>query len=584
MRGRKTKIIISITAVFCIIAVVACAAVYKSQSPSVLKLKKQIKYTFLNSKIPKNDNEIEGLDNIKRTELYVNNMLSAETEISSSKDNKKIYITDSVKRLVDYPKGYMLDFPKDTEFEFGYSPIYNIAETGNYKAVVSREYSPYEDIDWYIATYINNFILSDDYCNANNITRTESTNSVINGYPVQRISAVINGMKNDNYDMYTYVLIKTDTRFFYRIMVKYHSADKENMAGVIDTMINSFKYFKAVGQSVYDLDFEPNNDSRWSDETAQIYDTVKNADKIRWGVFAKDIYGEGIEKTVPELEQKIGYKFPVILSYIHFGHDFPTEFMKKNYENGKVVELTYQMTESNNENLYGYTPNIDIYRGVRDDEIRKLAKAAKEFGHPFLFRVNNEMNSDWTSYGGVVNMSDSDIFISNWRRFYDIFEEEGANNVIWIFNPNDRNHPPCDWNNFLAYYPGNDYVHMMGVTGYNNGTYYTEREEKWREFKEIYDTVQSEYEPFFDKFPWIITEFSSSSIGGDKEQWIKNMFENIGRYKNIKIAVWFDYADYDFREGKEDIVARPYWLDETEGTTKAFKDGVAKNGIEGWQN
>ena len=106
-------------------------------------------------------------------------MLSAETEISSSKDNKKIYITDSVKRLVDYPKGYMLDFPKDTEFEFGYSPIYNIAETENYKAVVSREYSPYEDIDWYIATYINNFILSDDYCNANNITRTESTNSVI---------------------------------------------------------------------------------------------------------------------------------------------------------------------------------------------------------------------------------------------------------------------------------------------------------------------------------------------------------------------------------------------------------------------
>ena len=97
MQGRKTKIIISITAVFCIIAVAACAVVYKSQSPSVLKLKKQIKYTFFNSKIPKNDNEIEGLDNIKRTELYVNNMLSAETEISSSKDNKKIYITDSVR-------------------------------------------------------------------------------------------------------------------------------------------------------------------------------------------------------------------------------------------------------------------------------------------------------------------------------------------------------------------------------------------------------------------------------------------------------------------------------------------------------
>lgn len=581
MKSKKLTALI-IFLVCMAIGVAGAFAFYKSQNPDALRLKKKIKYTLLNSRIPVSSDETKGLNYVDTTECYENNMLSAVTEMDASKDNKKIYIADGIKRLVDYPKGYLVDLPGDTEFDFSYSPIYNIAQNKSYKAFLSREYSPYDDIDWYFATYINNFVLSDQYLAANDLTLVENTVSEINGNQTQVITVHINNMQNSNFDAYTYVLIKTNTRFFYRMMFKY-DIDNTDFREDITRAVESFRYFQSVGESVYDLDFKPVLPHNWSAETKKIYDKIANSDRIRWGVFAKNIYEEGIKQTVPALEEKLDYKFPVILSYIHFTHDFPLEFMLDNYYNGKLVELTYQVTESNNENLYGYTPNIDMYRGLKDDEIRRLAKSAKEFGHPFLFRINNEMNSDWTSYGGVVNMSDPDIFISNWKRFYDIFNEEGVDNVIWVFNPNDRNHPPCDWNNFLGYYPGNEYVQMIGVTGYNNGTYYAqEREEKWREFKEIYDSVQKEYEPFFMEFPWIITEFSSSSIGGDKAKWIENMFEHIGDYPNIKIAVWFDYADYDFREGRQHIEARPYWLDETPETTEAFKKGVAENGVEGW--
>ena len=123
----------------------------------------------------------------------------------------------------------------------------------------------------------------------------------------------------------------------------------------------------------------------------------------------------------------------------------------------------------------------------------------------------------------------------------------------------------------MNYYPGNEYVQMLGVTGYNNGTYYTQWEEQWREFDTIYDEVQDLYTPVFSAFPWIITEFSSSSIGGDKVAWIEKMFDGIGSYSNIKIAVWFSAADYD----GEGNVARPYWLDETEATTEAFRRRLA---------
>ena len=168
-------------------------------------------------------------------------------------------------------------------------------------------------------------------------------------------------------------------------------------------------------------------------------------------------------------------------------------------------------------------------------------------------------------------MADPEVFISVWRKIYEIFQEEGVDNCIWIFNPNDRNCPPNRWNDGANYYPGNEYVQMLGVTGYNNGTYYSQWAEEWREFDTIYDAVQSQYAAVFGEFPWIITEFASSSVGGDKAAWIEQMFRSIGNYPNIKIAVWFSSADYD----SQGNVARPYWLDETPETVSAFREGLA---------
>ena len=53
-------------------------------------------------------------------------------------------------------------------------------------------------------------------------------------------------------------------------------------------------------------------------------------------------------------------------------------------------------------------------------------------------------------------------------------------------------------------------------------------------------------------------------------KWIDSMFENMGRYPKIKIAVWFNYADFD----SNGVAARPYWLDETEETLEAFRRGL----------
>ena len=79
-----------------------------------------------------------------------------------------------------------------------------------------------------------------------------------------------------------------------------------------------------------------------------------------------------------------------------------------------------------------------------------------------LFRLNNEMNSDWTSYSGVVNLADPELYTQAWRYIYEFFLKNGVDNTIWIFNPNDLDFPAADWNRWLSYYPGDGYVQMLG--------------------------------------------------------------------------------------------------------------------------
>ena len=379
------------------------------------------------------------------------------------------------------------------------------------------------------------------------------------------------------YDGYLYVTRFTSSREYLRLMFRYQREDTATRDRLVELAENTL-VFDPLGTPQYDTLYAPSpfQKGRLSAETQALYDSLNDfSAPMGWGIFLQDFYVSGFDNELTAMEKKLDYTFPLVLYYRHFPtHEFPSEVMQENYEAGRLVELTLQLTDNNNTDMFAKSPLLEIYRGNMDQELRTWARAAADFGHPFLFRLNNEMNSDWTSYGGVVNMADPAIFTAVWQRIYRIFEEEGVDNCLWIFNPHDRQAPPSDWNNSLAYYPGNEYVHLIGVTGYNNGTYYTQWAEEWREFDEIYDQIWQEYSPRFGQFPWIITEFASSGIGGDKVAWINNMFDHIENYPNIRMAVWFSFADFDDANGG--TPARTYWLDETPETLEAFRLGLKK--------
>lgn len=524
-------------------------------------------------------NETQGLSSITSVDYYLDNRLVSGSKPETNGDLKTVYHAGEKDRLVNCTDGYFMDIPQGCSFDFTLSPIYTrIYYDRKFEITVTREWSPYDDIDEYIDHYFLRFILSPQWRDANEVVLVEDELPNIGNFASRVVSARLCGLEDrpEKFDGYTFAYLHKNNRWFFWIMFKYDSKD-ESMRTVIDKALNSFQVFQPTGLSAYDFNPRPVLPETWSHETRELYKDICQSNDLQWGVFVEDVFGKGIESTIPSLEAKLDYSFDVVLGYLHMGADFPTEFMDRNFENGKLVELTYQTCYWD---LFDYNPTLDIYRGRLDDEIRRFARDAKEFGHPFLFRLNNEMNSDWTDWSGVVNLCDPGIYKDVWRRFYEIFVEEGVNNAIWIFNPNDLDFPPCLWNNYLAYYPGDDFVHMIGLTGYNTGTYYKDLTgEHWREFKDIYDNIAGEYRKFFKDFPWIITEFACSSIGGNKPGWIERMFDNINNYPEIKIAVWFSYADYDPRPEYKGNVSRPYWLDETPETTMAFKKGLSRRNL-----
>ena len=70
----------------------------------------------------------------------------------------------------------------------------------------------------------------------------------------------------------------------------------------------------------------------------------------------------------------------------------------------------------------------------------------------------------------------------------------------------------------------------------------------------------------------MITEFASSSVGGDKEAWVRDMFAQIGAYPRIKVAVWWNHEDYDGLGN----VSRPYRLDETPALVDIFAENLSR--------
>jgi beta-mannanase len=179
-----------------------------------------------------------------------------------------------------------------------------------------------------------------------------------------------------------------------------------------------------------------------------------------------------------------------------------------------------------------------IARGDFDAYIDRWARDLGALGTPVYLRFAHEMDGDSYPWSARRNGNTPGAYIEAWRHVVDRFRERGASNVRFVWCPN------VTWTGTtrVAYadlFPGDQYVDVLGLDGYNGG-----RELDWggwQSFADIVDTSLASLARLSQRDVWMC-EVGSAEAGGDKAQWIAEMWAAIARRPRITGLVWFNEA------------------------------------------
>jgi hypothetical protein len=96
---------------------------------------------------------------------------------------------------------------------------------------------------------------------------------------------------------------------------------------------------------------------------------------------------------------------------------------------------------------------------------------------------------------------------------------------------------------FSAYFPGEEWVDYIGLDGYNWGS---TPGNKWSSLEEVFSSSYAKITQLSAK-PLIITETSSSEVGGDKAEWIRTGFMKTipEKFPRVTGVIWFNKAQED---------------------------------------
>ena len=586
------------------------------------------------------------------------------TEVGARQDVKVELYNDTNMRTVNVSAGMAFTIPS-TEVKVDYELAKYRTQYFYDDAVLTfsaESRNPYtSNVDgWYI--YINEWairhLINDDYMAKQNITRINplkfdvGMTDVNRSYPVAKEG---DRQTRPGYEIYRFDLKVEDAgameRPYYHIGIIHEVNDKINAGFFVmkaktdrsadmDKIVNSWVKLTSKGLTRnYFENLDPVEEPKWNQETKDYFHQLMEQDTKSWGVFSYSMPG-GKDDLVPDsgnynmylynsrtmqtyIEETVwgGKKFDIYMTYTHLGsnpidspshnpHYFPLAMAKALAGgNGKddkpTIEFTFQFTTNNNLVDQEYSPMFDILRGKYDEYFARLAKDIKAYGKPMLFRLNNEMNTDWTSYSGIMNLLDPDIFNMTWQHLYNIFLENGVDNAIWVWNPIADSCPYSGWGEDLCYFPGREYVQFLGGTSYEANNYAAnEADSKLVSFREHYNGLYEKNKAYFEKWGMVLGEFAVGS-GGDatgviarnasaQAKWVKGMFDelyadNPAPYaKQIKGLIWFNCNDYGgsgplgitnlyrFTDGKlQDRANEAYAYDKLTETWDAFKTGFA---------
>ena len=303
---------------------------------------------------------------------------------------------------------------------------------------------------------------------------------------------------------------------------------------------------------------------------------------VDWRTFDDDNPFVMTDKDLAKYQDVVGKKCAIVSSYMAFQYDdvpyaFPLDLYKRVQKNNSVLLLTWEPRDWNEKNPRYFEKSIlrDIIDGKYDDYIDSWANTIKQLDGPLLLRFAPEMNINNLAWSGSNNgsrESGAKTYIYAYRHIHNRFTKLGVENVQWVWTPINWGLPFEPWNHYSNYYPGDDYVDVVGMDEYNWGT--TQSWSKWTSFHDLYWKFYSELSSLYPDKPLIISEFACADRGGDKAAWIKDTFAEIKNdFPRIKAFVWF-HNDNTNKIVNNTAENSNWTIDSTPESAKAAKDAL----------
>lgn len=199
----------------------------------------------------------------------------------------------------------------------------------------------------------------------------------------------------------------------------------------------------------------------------------------------------------------------------------------------------------------GYTPFINIgtkftaeqfASGDANIHIAEWARLFKQVvsdeDRVAFIALMPEMNGDWVIYG-----YDPKNFIDSFRLIQRIFLEQGVpkDSVKWVFAPNGWSFPK---HNFEFYYPGDEYVDIVGFSSYNFG--YCGASTYWKSLQKGVESYVERMQILAPRKPIFLTQTGTSAFteygmnDNAKNLWLKEGYSYLANNSSVKAIIYFN--------------------------------------------
>jgi hypothetical protein len=255
------------------------------------------------------------------------------------------------------------------------------------------------------------------------------------------------------------------------------------------------------------------------------------------GVFEPDEWKTW--KPVQQFAAAVGRKPGIVLLYSGWPEPWQAKFAAMAYANGAVPFVQIEPVGVSLES---------IVAGHSDTYLRSYAASVRRYGHQVILSFAAEMNGTWYSWG--AGHTKPSVFVAAWQHVVRVFREAGARNVTWLWTVNSVN---ASSGPLKAWWPGHDYVDLVGIDGY----YYRPADT----FGSVFGTTLAELRTF-TQAPVLISETAVGPAAGASK--IAALFAGI-RNDRIRGIVWFDQAQH------AGIYHQDWRLEDSPGALAAFR-------------